>query len=38
MKEEAVVSVHYVKGELKLVNIINTFSKFPENINNAIFT
>ena len=28
MKKEAVVSVHYVKGELKSDDIINIFSKF----------
>ena len=30
MKKEAVVSVHYVKGELKSDDIINIFSKFQE--------
>ena len=30
MKKEAMVSVHYVKGELKWVDIINIFLKFQE--------
>ena len=30
MKKEAVVSVQYVKGELKSEDIFNSFSKFQE--------
>ena len=37
MKNEAMVSVHYVKGGLKCADIINTFQNFKKNINNEIF-